>query len=788
MAESLADGGTRVVVITGTDPGGATGAAHRTVAVIAACLRERCGIAGHRIVTVVIRGGQDGEAVVQAVDREASLAFGPLLIWYAGPASLDSAGRLCLGPGAAVPFADIDAVLAARRRDWPTLVILDCPHSGLARLADPEWGLLTSAAPGAAGQSSAPPVPGLTGHLLRVLREGVPGGPPEVSLELACRHVAQVMAPGGQAPGLLCGQRIGALVLAPNPAGSSRPAPAMAGTERGAPGPLRRRARLAAMPVALPLGAAALAIALIVALLYPRGHTAGACPAAPPNSTAGQGMAPPQTRGPHLLATLTDPRAVGQVAFSPDGKTLATVSEGAGSLPGTVRLWDLASGKNTVTIASPTIGFSTTSIAWIPDGQTLVTSSGTVGSGHKIQLWDAATGKVSAQFSTPPDTAGQPIAISPDGHTLAIALKSYATASGLCSVLLLSLPSGTPQATLATDFVGIPALAFSHDGTTLAAAGYADNQYVGAPVSLWNLATDQLVTTLHGPVHSSVSDQNLQADSVAFSPDDRTVAAGSDANSVIVRYTGVRLWDVAAGTATTLTTTGGGAVAFSPDGKTLATANANGANVQLWDTATRRLITTITFPSSPTGAVPFGASGTLAFSPDGKTLAIPDENTIQLWSTRVLAPATVPSQAAIQPTPVPAPTKLPVLYNLGGEGAAVWDYPQVRPSTFYISADGSAAITGMRWARWNGTTTAVTSSATYYDRSGPCCTSTDQHHYKVTVTLSDVRQRGSPDPGPYYGRMVIAGPGFRTLTYTYEVSSGTVAGGTVAGSWIGGAP
>ena len=71
-------------------------------------------------------------------------------------------------------------------------------------------------------------------------------------------------------------------------------------------------------------------------------------------------------------------------------------------------------------------------------------------------------------------------------------------------------------------------------------------------------------------------------------------------------------------------------------------------------------------------------------------------------------------------------------------------------------------------ARWNHST-AVTSRATDYSRSGGCCTKADQHYYQVTVTLSDVRYRGGPYPGPYFGRMVIAGRGFRTLRYTYKV-------------------
>jgi len=129
------------------------------------------------------------------------------------------------------------------------------------------------------------------------------------------------------------------------------------------------------------------------------------------------------------------------------------------------------------------------------------------------------------------------------------------------------------------------------------------------------------------------------------------------------------------------------------------------------------------------------------------------------------------------------PAPLPVLYNLGGGLGSVWNNPQVKPRTFYIFADGSAAVIGMRWARWNHRT-AVTRTATDYERTGPCCTKADQHYHKVTVTLSGVRSRGGPRPGPYFTKMVITGRGFRTLTYTYKVFRG---GGLVIGSWIGGA-
>ena len=98
--------------------------------------------------------------------------------------------------------------------------------------------------------------------------------------------------------------------------------------------------------------------------------------------------------------------------------------------------------------------------------------------------------------------------------------------------------------------------------------------------------------------------------SVAFSPDGKTLASG-DADST------VRLWDVAAHQPIAAPLTGHtdavDSVAFSPDGKTLASGSIDGT-VRLWDVATGRQIGTL--PTGHTGLV-----SSVAFSPDGKTLA-----------------------------------------------------------------------------------------------------------------------------------------------------------------------
>ena len=146
-----------------------------------------------------------------------------------------------------------------------------------------------------------------------------------------------------------------------------------------------------------------------------------------------------------------------------------------------------------------------------------------------------------------------------------------------------------------------------------------------------------------------------------------------------------------------------------------------------------------------------------------------------------LAGLTGTAGATVTAPATPAP--LPVLYNLGGSVPGAWNNPQRNPKVFYIFADGSGAVIGMRWASWNHSK-AVTRTATDYYRTGPCCTKSDQHYRKVTVTLSDVRNSGGPRPGPYFTKMVITGHGFRTLTYRYKVAR---SGGMVFGGWDGGA-
>lgn len=251
-----------------------------------------------------------------------------------------------------------------------------------------------------------------------------------------------------------------------------------------------------------------------------------------------------------LLQTMEgNTSGVGAVAFSLDGQTVASRS-GA-----TVRLWRVSDGELMRTLdvdVDPPGVFVASSVALSPDWQVL--ASGT--SGGPVQLWRVTNGELLQTLSGHMGTVTS-VAFSGDGQILA-------SASSSGGVQLRRASDGDPLRTLDVTGLGIVShVVFSPGGDTLAAAGGH-----GA-LQLWRVTDGALLQTLEG--HAEL------VNSLAFSPDGQILASGSSDDTV-------RLWRVSDGAL--LHTLRGHTdsvsdVAFSPDGAMLASGSLDGT-IRLW--------------------------------------------------------------------------------------------------------------------------------------------------------------------------------------------------------------
>ena len=273
------------------------------------------------------------------------------------------------------------------------------------------------------------------------------------------------------------------------------------------------------------------------------------------------------------LAGHTD--VVRSVAFSPDGRTLAS-----GSWDNTIKLWEVATGREARSLAGHT--GDACSVAFSPDGRTLASGS----SDNTIKLWDVATGREVRTLAGHTDEVCS-VAFSPDGRTLASGSTDH-------TVKLWDMATGRDLRTLAGHVLPVFSVAFSPDGRTLA-SGSQDNT-----IKLWDIPTGREVRTLAGHTDWVLS--------VAFSPDGRTLASGSWDKTI-------KLWEVATGREVrTLAghTKGLESVAFSPDGRTLASGSAD-KTIKLWEVATGR--TLASEPKKPAPAKPTPTAATVRENP-----------------------------------------------------------------------------------------------------------------------------------------------------------------------------
>jgi WD40 repeat protein len=297
------------------------------------------------------------------------------------------------------------------------------------------------------------------------------------------------------------------------------------------------------------------------------------------------------SRPPTLRATLDEGRAGPascSVAFSPDGTTLATAKAGQ------IELWDVVPGQTRTTLKVDAGWIS--SVVFSPDGKSLAVGLGGQGKDVAIQLWDANTREQKATFKGD-GVRLRSLAFSPDGKVLA--------AGGVDETLRV-WDVGSRKNTTTIKAWGIVSVAFSPDGKTLASAS------MDGTVKLWDMTSgkkDPDWTWVIGPWG--------EASSVAFSPDGKSLAAGgaTELHSFGEGFGDIELWDLASRQDKTRFRGGHSqnieSVAFSPDGKTLASGSWDG-KVQLWDTSKGKLKATVDGNDQEV---------CVAFSPDGKILA-----------------------------------------------------------------------------------------------------------------------------------------------------------------------
>src|SRR5262249_34429952 len=147
------------------------------------------------------------------------------------------------------------------------------------------------------------------------------------------------------------------------------------------------------------------------------------------------------------------------LAFSPDGKLIASGSEQAGDK--VIKLWDAATGEERACLKGHT--WMINAVAFAPDGKSLASA----GADGTVRLWEVSTGKEWRMFAVAAVEPYSRVAWAPDGKTIFVASGDEFNPKGTGAVRCWDVATGEERATLRETAGGVFALAVSADGKAL---------------------------------------------------------------------------------------------------------------------------------------------------------------------------------------------------------------------------------------------------------------------------------------------------------------------------------
>jgi WD40 repeat protein len=310
---------------------------------------------------------------------------------------------------------------------------------------------------------------------------------------------------------------------------------------------------------------------------------------------------------------------VAAVAFSPDGKLLATGGGGVSTNWTELKIWDVKSGKLVHDLEGHTS--CVMSVEFSPDGALLASAS--ANDDRTVRLWDVAGGKPKHVLPGHEDVV-RCVAFSPDGTEVASAsydgtVRFWDVAEGREIARIQERPA---------DDAALYAVAYSPGGKSVAIADIALRDEPVVKRYLRATLTEQDALKLDG--------RNRQVYALAYSPDGGTIAT-------VDNYKQARLWDAATGTVRhTLEghTKPVHCLAFSPDGKTIATAGAD-KSIRYWSVETGKGGLALFGHHEVVSALAYSPDGGLLVSASGNLTSAESSGEIKLWDVETGRPVLV---------------------------------------------------------------------------------------------------------------------------------------------------